>query len=152
MKYLLVLFIFFFSCKPSSDKSSQHNSDSEISLLDTPTQTIEFSKNDSVSFRSSTYSNKSFQNVIVSETGNGYFEINGESRVPEATFYYFLRQGKDESDDEFVTANSAAPNWGKFNFSINASVFKNNIPLYLVMYESSPIDGSRVNELAIRLF
>lgn len=152
MKHVLALFIFFYSCNSASDNSTQQKPDSENPETENSIPAIKVSDNSTVSYKDSTYANKAFRNVVVTETGNGYFEINGEARVFEGTFYYFLRQEKKESDDEFVTASLGTPDWGKFNFSVNTSIFKNDIPLYLVMFQSSPKDGSRIDELTIRLF
>lgn len=152
MKYLLALYIFFGGCNISSDNLNQQFSHSEISEKDTTNLTKKFVENNKNTFKDSTYSNKVFRNVVVSETGNGYFEINGEANVFEATFYYFLRQNKKESDVEFVTVNTLSSEWGKFNFNFNTNFYKKDIPLYLVIFESSAKDGSRVNELIIKLF
>lgn len=151
MKFLFIITILFISCNTSSlkpdnlNKDDFKNSDSQNHV--SPNQQI-----NSAIITDSVYSNNAFRNVAIIKTGNGFFEINGEARVFEATFYYFLMQNNIESDEEFVTASIGAPEWGKFNFSINSNIYKNNIPLYLVLFEASAKDGSRVNELTIRLF
>jgi hypothetical protein len=52
----------------------------------------------------------------------------------------------------FQMTDAGAPEWGKFEFAINVQKKRQNSTLTLILFESSPKDGSRQYELLIPLF
>ena len=75
----------------------------------------------------------------------------GEAMVFEATFGYVVEDGHHELASGFGTASAGAPAWGKFSFNLEVTKRRPDSTLHLVLYESSPRDGSRQHEFAVRL-
>ncbi len=148
MRLLFLGLLFFCSCNTSTDNKTTQTVNTENPV--TEKQNIDTSSNSVTS--DSIYSNARFRNVTVTDLGNGIYDIKGEAKVFEATLNYILRQGKEESDVAHTTTSKGAPDWGKFNFTINSTIFKVNVPLYVILFESSAKDGSKLDELSIKLF
>jgi hypothetical protein len=47
--------------------------------------------------------------------------------------------------------DAGAPDWGKFNFVVDAKKDRENSTLHLILFESSAKDGSRQHQLMIPL-
>lgn len=152
LKYFLLLSVIFFSCKSTPETKVEDLNPTKVADTNSFINTPNILENETNYSKDSVYANSRFRNVTVNEVATGIFEIAGEARVFEATLNYILRQEKEESDVAFGTASNGAPEWGKFGFTINATIFKPNVPLYLILFESSAKDGSRQDELSIRLF
>ena len=80
---------------------------------------------------------------------NGGVYVSGVARTFEATVNYALETKKGEVLKEgFTTAAIGAPKWGKFDFEVA------NIPKkahYIVIFSISARDGSRQNEIKLKL-
>ncbi len=149
MRLLFLGLLFFCSCNTSTDNKTTQTTKTDNTTVNEKQSVdtnLNLVKSDSV------YSNARFRNVTVTDLGNGIYDINGEAKVFEATLNYNLRQGKEESDVAHTTTSKGAPDWGKFNFTINSTIFKVNVPLYVILFESSAKDGSKLDELSIKLF
>ena len=150
MKLLMLGFIIFCSCNTSTDNKETQTIKTDSLITE---KQIELDTSFSNTIASdSVYSNPRFRNVTKTNIGVGIFEIKGEARVFEATVNYILRQGKEESDVAFTSTSKGAPEWGEFKFTINSTIFNANVPLYLILFETSAKDGSRLDELTIKLF
>lgn len=78
------------------------------------------------------------------------FLVTGEARVYEATFEWMLEDGHNILASGIVTADQAAPEWGKFEFEVsydNAS----NPTLSLIFHVSSAENGEIEHQLIIPL-
>lgn len=152
MKYLIILSLIFLSCNSSPETKVEQNKSPDVVEPNAVNNTPGVLENETNYSKDSVYSNSKFRNVRVVEVVTGIFEIKGEARVFEATLNYILRQENEVSDEAFATASKGAPDWGNFSFTVNATIFKPNVPLYLMLFETSAKDGSRQDELSIRLF
>lgn len=101
---------------------------------------------------SETYANNRFKEVTVENLGNHKFRIRGEAQVFEATINWIVEDGHQELMKGFQTAEFGAPEWGKFDFTIDAEKKQENSTLTLYLFEISARDGSRQYELPILLY
>jgi len=98
-----------------------------------------------------TYFNKRFKDVTVEKTGNDTFLIRGKAQIFEATLNWSVEDGHEELKKGFQMTDAGAPEWGKFEFTIHVPKKRKNSTLTLILFESSPKDGSRQYELPIVL-
>lgn len=98
-----------------------------------------------------TYSNKRFRDVTVEKTGANKFRISGQGQIFEANFNWVVEDGHEELMKGFQMTDSGAPEWGKFEFTIDVQKKRANSTLTLILFESSAMDGSRQYELPIVL-
>jgi hypothetical protein len=98
------------------------------------------------------YANQRFRNVSVDRIGVDSFRLRGEGQIFEASFSWILEDGHEELQKGFHTTDAGAPEWGKFDFTIQAKKKRPNSSLTIVLFETSAMDGSRQHELPIALF
>ena len=99
-----------------------------------------------------TYSNKRFKDVTVERVGQDTFLVRGQGQIFEANFNWVVEDGHEELKKGFQMTDAGAPEWGKFEFTINVHKKRENSTLTLILFESSPKDGSRQYELPITLY
>lgn len=99
-----------------------------------------------------TYANKRFREVTVERIGKDTFLVRGQGQIFEANFNWIVEDGHEELKKGFQMTDAGAPEWGKFEFAINVHKKRKNSTLMLVLFESSPKDGSREYELPIPLY
>ncbi|MEX2232537.1 MAG: Gmad2 immunoglobulin-like domain-containing protein [Cyclobacteriaceae bacterium] len=97
------------------------------------------------------YSNVRFKDVTVEKVGPNRFTIEGKGQIFEASFSWVVEDGHEELQQGFQMTDAGAPEWGKFKFTIEAQKKRTNSTLTLILFESSPKDGSRQHELPIVL-
>lgn len=97
------------------------------------------------------YANDRFRKVTVEKVAEHKFRIQGEAQVFEANINWSVEDGHKELKKGFTTATIGAPEWGTFDFTIEAEKERENSTLQLVLFEMSMKDGSRQHELAIVL-
>lgn len=97
------------------------------------------------------YSNARFKDVTVQKIGPHKFAIEGKGQVFEANLSWVVEDGHEELQQGFQTTDAGAPEWGKFKFTIEAQKKLANSTLTLILFESSPKDGSRQHELPMVL-
>jgi hypothetical protein len=97
------------------------------------------------------YSNARFKDVVVEQSDSGRFHISGKAQVFEAVFSWVVEDGQEELLSGHEMTDAGAPAFGNFSFDI-AVKKKVNTALYLVLFESSPKDGSRQFELRVPLY
>lgn len=95
-------------------------------------------------------SNERFRDVAVRLTSEGY-QVTGQARVFEATLGYSVEDGHNQLAEGFATATAGAPQWGNFSFAVSVKKARPNSTLHLILFESSPKDGSRTHELPVKL-
>ena len=101
---------------------------------------------------SKTYSNERFRGVTIEKTGDHTFLVQGEGQIFEANFSWVVEDGHEELKKGFQMTDAGAPEWGKFRFTIDAEKKRPNSTLHLILFESSPKDGSRQYELPLVLY
>lgn len=99
-----------------------------------------------------THSNERFRYVTVQRTGDYTFLVQGKAQVFEANFGWVVEDGHNELKNGFQMTDAGAPEWGNFSFSIDVKKDRPNSTLILILFESSPKDGSRQHELPIELY
>lgn len=97
------------------------------------------------------YSNKRFKDVTVERIGEHKFLVQGKAQIFEANFGWVVEDGHYELQNGYEMTDAGAPAWGNFKFTINVEKKRENSTLHLILFESSPKDGSRQFELFIPL-
>jgi hypothetical protein len=87
----------------------------------------------------------------VERIGENKFRIRGQGQIFEANFNWIVEDGHDELYKGFQMTEAGAPEWGKFEFTIDAKKKRENSTLILILFESSARDGSRQYELPLVL-
>ncbi|MFA9559151.1 Gmad2 immunoglobulin-like domain-containing protein [Evansella sp. AB-rgal1] len=78
--------------------------------------------------------------------------VRGAARVFEATFQYEIEDGHNVLASGYSIATDGAPEWGEFEIVIDFDEKEvTNDSLTLILFEGSPKDGSRINELIVPL-
>ena len=101
---------------------------------------------------SKTYSNERFKEVTVEKTGDHKFLINGKGQIFEGAFSWVVEDGHEELKKGFTMTDAGAPAWGNFSFTVDVPKKRANSTLHLILFESSPKDGSRQYELPVLLY
>lgn len=98
------------------------------------------------------YSNARFKEVHVEKIGDHKFRIHGKGQIFEASFSWVVEDGHEELKKGFQMTDAGAPEWGNFDFTLDVSKNRPNSTLHLILFESSPKDGSRQFELPLYLY
>ena len=98
------------------------------------------------------YSNARFKEVRLTKTGDHKFRIQGKGQIFEASFSWVVEDGHDELKKGFQMTDAGAPEWGNFDFTLEVEKKRTNSTLTLILFESSPKDGSRQYELPLPLY
>ncbi len=98
------------------------------------------------------YSNERFKEVAVVRVGEHKFLIEGKGQIFEASFSWVVEDGHEELKQGFQMTDAGAPAWGNFSFTIDVAKARENSTLMLILFESSPKDGSRQYELPVLLY
>ncbi|MBP8086384.1 MAG: hypothetical protein KAY48_03785 [Saprospiraceae bacterium] len=99
-----------------------------------------------------TYTNERFKDVVVQRTGDHSFLVTGQGQIFEASFSWVVEDGHDELLKGHQMTDAGAPAWGNFSFTIDVQKDQENSTLTLILFESSPKDGSRQYELPVVLY
>ena len=140
---LLAVIFFSIGCNTSETKT-QPSADTTMSSshVSKPKEETTTQKN---------YSNETFKDVVVKKITEDSFNISGKARVFEAAFSWVIEDGHDELAKGFQMTSAGAPDWGEFSFGIRPPKGKDNSTLHIILFEASPKDGSRQDELPIPL-
>ena len=146
---LFISAIILVACNNNETKNTPVKTDT---LKTTPAtnQVIE-KKPEAIIPASKTYFNNRFRNVRVERIGANKFRINGQGQIFEANFNWIVEDGHEELKKGFQMTDAGAPEWGKFEFTIDVQKKRQNSTLTLILFESSAMDGSRQYELPIVL-
>ena len=98
------------------------------------------------------YAKTRFKEVTVEKIGEQQFLIKGKAQIFEASFGWVIEDGHNELKKGFTTADMGAPEWGNFDFVVEAQKARPNSTLHIILFETSMKDGSRQHELAIPLY
>ncbi len=98
------------------------------------------------------YANARFKEVTVEKIGEHKFLIRGKGQIFEASFSWIVEDGHEELKKGFQMTDAGAPDWGNFSFTVDVEKKRENSTLMLVLFESSPKDGSRQYELPVLLY
>ena len=139
---IFFLFIACISCKPETKSDQPETPKVESPLPDTVKTTPK---------EIGPVSNERFQDVRVRKLSDHEYEVSGKAQVFEAAFSWVVEDGHDELKAGHEMTDAGAPAWGNFKFSVDVTKKIENSTLILILYESSPKDGSRQYELPVPL-
>lgn len=156
VKLIKILFVIFvLACNPSAKKT---NTEVDSGNLNKTIESDEINKasasNEKKSLKENktkNYSNKRFKDVTVEKVGEKRYAVKGKAQVFEANFGWVMEDGHNELKSGFQMSDAGAPEWGKFNFTIEVEKQRPNSTLTLILFEFSAKDGSRQYELPIAL-
>lgn len=143
---LFLLFILIISCNKKEKTAEETQEPFKMSDTVQPKKAIP--SNTSIK----NYSNERFRNVTVEKVNSDKFRIKGEGQIFEASFNWTVEDGHDELKKGYEMTDAGAPEWGKFDFTIDVAKNRENSTLTLILFETSAKDGSRQHELPIVLF
>ncbi len=139
------------SCNENMNNNKKNNnSNSPVDIIDTARKGKDEKSNDS-QLPVKSYSNERFKDVTVEKIGEHKFTIQGKGQIFEANLNWVVEDGHSELQKGFQMTDAGAPEWGEFKFSIEVQKQRASSTLTLILFESSPEDGSRQHELPIIL-
>lgn len=150
MRYpILLTFIILVACNQNDHKGTTAKVDTLKTIPETPEVTKEA---EPAALLPVTYANNRFKNVTVERIGQDTFLVRGQGQIFEGNFNWIVEDGHEELMKGFQMTDAGAPEWGKFEFGIRVRKKRMNSTLTLILFESSPKDGSRQHELPITLY
>ena len=150
----IFLIIILTGCSVNEQHGNEASRDTVIAY-DTPIieeKKIEAGTEKPDSAKPSPYSNERFKDVTVERRGDSTFVVKGKAQIFEAQFSWVVEDGQEELKQGFSMTDAGAPEWGNFNFTVNVAKNRPNSTLHLILFESSPKDGSRQYELPVLLY
>jgi hypothetical protein len=148
---LFIPVILVVACNNSEPKKVPAIADTAKVVVDTD-QKAKNTKADSIMPIAKIYSNKRFKGVSVEHISEHKFRIRGKAQLFEANLSWVVEDGHEELNKGFQITDAGAPEWGKFDFTIEVRKKRENSTLTLILFESSAKDGSRQYELPIALY
>jgi hypothetical protein len=149
--YFILSSIFIISCTQQEDRSAADsttvNRSDTFSTKDPSIDEVHVHGTDTVDV----YSNQRFKNVYVEKLNDTSFRITGKAQVFEAAFSWVVEDGHNELLSGHGMTDAGAPEFGNFSFVVNVKKQRANSTLHLILFESSPKDGSRQYELPVPL-
>jgi hypothetical protein len=152
MKYSLIVLLSFLTIVPACNSEQKQKATifSDSGKADIKTRIPLELKADTSQFPKA-YSNERFKEVSIVRIADHKFQVAGKAQVFEATFSWVIEDGHEELQKGSQMTNAGAPEWGDFRFIVEAGKKRDNSTLTLILFESSPKDGSRQYELPIIL-
>lgn len=149
MKWTIFLsLILWVSCNLSEDK----NTTTDVDTLDISPDTSVIEEDINLYPPSEPHSNNRFKDVTVERIAEDSFLVKGQAQIFEANLSWVVEDGHMELKNGFETTDAGAPEWGNFEFVIQAEKVREHSTLMLILFESSAKDGSRQSELPIVLY
>jgi hypothetical protein len=135
-----------------NDRGQSNTTTKKDTLQSSPGSTAVTEDEKADTLQSKKYSNERFRDVTVQKTAKEKFLVRGEGQIFEASFSWIVEDGHEELKKGFEMTDAGAPDWGKFEFTVDVSKKRGNSTLTLILFESSAKDGSRQHELPIPLY
>jgi hypothetical protein len=148
--FSFLLFVVLFACNTPAPTKSIDSTGKVVIHKDLPQQNEVLVPQDSMPV-TRTYANARFKDVLVKKIGSDTVLVQGKAQIFEANFGWVIEDGHEELQKGFQMTDAGAPAWGSFSFVIRVEKKRANSTLHLILFESSPKDGSRQFELAIPL-
>lgn len=164
MKGLIRLFLLVATCitlliacsqdnitEPPADNSSDLpvEVDPDVDGEDSDSEDVSDEEKDPTDGREVVFENDAFK-IFTPEPNSeveGQVIVKGLAKVYEGTVYYEFEDGHFLFETGHVTASNAAPEWGKFEITLDLSEIPSGHAT-LFLFEESAKDGSRQNQLA----
>ena len=142
--------IIIIGCNNNVPKSNTTNKIDTLEMVDTINEVEE--KDEPPPPPPKIYSNKRFRNVTVRNLEGNKFLVRGEGQIFEANFSWVVEDGHEELKSGHQMTDAGAPEWGKFQFTVDVEKKRPNSTLQLILFEISAKDGSRQYELPVFLY
>lgn len=97
------------------------------------------------------FSNERFRQVTIEKKDGNKYLVQGQAQIFEATFNWVVEDGHNELKNGFAMTDAGAPEWGKFDFTIDVQKTNEYSTLHIILFEVSAKDGTRQYELPIPL-
>ncbi len=154
MKYHFFLFAIILSACGNGNETTSETTASKDTVSVQPAIATEIEVEDSTAAEpeSPVYENERFKEVTVQKTGEHTFQIKGKAQIFEASFSWVVEDGHQELKKGHEMTDAGAPEWGNFQFTVDVKKDRENSTLMLILFESSPKDGSRQYELPVLLY
>lgn len=153
MRYItFLLAITLVGCNSNKQQNETINNIDTVKIHAEPTQNIKTKKPTDSLPPANVFSNERFKEVTVKKMEDHKFLIQGKAQIFEASFSWVIEDGHEELKKGFQMTDAGAPEWGNFKFTIDVQKKRANSTLHLILFESSPKDGSRQYELPIKLY
>lgn len=147
---LIILLSVIIGCNSKTSKHETSIESDTVDINDKPDFRADSTKSDAINGK--VYSNTRFKDVIVERLAEHKFLIQGKGQIFESSFSWVVEDGHKEIQQGFQMTDEGAPEWGKFSFTLEVEKTRDNSTLTLILFESSPKDGSRQHELPIFLY
>ncbi len=149
MKYLkCLILLLFISC------NNHQNNENDLEINDTSiiSDTIDINNSETENkILRKEFSNERFRQVLIDKQSLNEYRIYGEAQIFEANFNWVVKNENTEIDKGYEMTEIGAPEWGKFDFTIDIPKEYFNSKLNITLYEISAKDGTSQNELTIPL-
>ena len=154
MKYRFLIFTVVLAACNSNTDSTTETTAAQDTVNVQPANVTEVEVEDSTASvpESPVYENERFKEVTVQKTGEYTFQIKGKAQIFEASFSWVVEDGHQELKTGHEMTDAGAPEWGNFQFTVDVKKARENSTLMLILFESSPKDGSRQHELPVLLY
>lgn len=143
MKYTIwIITLLFFACnnpKNTDSKSDETFVDNDTVQISEP---VEPEKE---------FANERFRQVTIEKKEGNKYRVQGQAQVFEANFSWVVEDGHNELKNGSAMTDAGAPEWGKFDFTIEVEKTNEYSTLHIILFEVSAKDGSRKYELPIPL-
>lgn len=152
MKLIIACFILILAaCTGKVTTDTEMNDTDTVSIDNTRTdpEKPDTVYRDSLGISPKFYSNERFRDVSIQKLGGNTYLVTGKGQIFEANFGWVIEDGHNELQKGNAMTNAGAPAWGEFGFKIAAPERDPNTTLHIILFESSPKDGSRQYELPI---
>jgi hypothetical protein len=149
MKIKLTMLLFsllLLACNKQTKDETESNEGTDSSDTIEITKPIEPQKQIAIAF-----SNEHFRQVTVEKRDGNKFHVQGQAQVWEANITWVIEDGYNELKSGYTMTDAGAPEWGKFDFTIDIEKKEEYSTLTLILFEESAKDGSRTHELQIPL-
>lgn len=155
MKLFYILFIASVLAACNNQQDQQAGNDSSVSKTDSsePANTTHPDFDEHIHSKDTVdlYSNKRFRNVRLEKLNDTSYRITGKAQVWEATLSWVVEDGHNVTQSGYTNTDAGAPEFGNFNFILNAKKTNPHATYILILFEASANDGSRQHELPIVL-
>lgn len=154
MKFKFFLLLVILSACNGNDEAGKTSVNSDTVTTKADNTSVEDKTDDTINSPKPpvVYSNARFKDVTVEKIGEHKFRIKGKGQIFEANFSWVIEDGHEELKQGFQMTDAGAPEWGNFDFIVDAPKKRANSTLHLVLFESSAKDGSRQYELPVLLY
>jgi hypothetical protein len=152
MKLSYAFLLLLVACNNNEPNEINNKKDSTTQRPPMPAKDTNYNAADTATqIAAKVYANQRFKEVTAEQVGENKFKVRGKGQIFEASFGWVIEDGHNELAQGFESTNAGAPEWGIFDFTVEAKKVRPNSTLHLILFETSAKDGSRQYELPVLL-